>query len=272
MWVPDVLRFDHRPWPRGQRVQRRRCRRRCWLGRAGSPAPRSQRMTALARTSASGCLSLNVPVGGVDVDHRHGVPRLSSRARGDIIQTCLIARREAFASRCTKPTRTDLSGTLRNVTAQSASGQPSPRERLLKAADELFYCEGVNTVGIDRVIAHAGVAKASLYTNFGSKDELIRAYLERRHTSRRERIEQAIAVDESLATRSLPSSISSATCAAAPSSEPAPKRLRGARSRRQTMPTGAGCDQSFSASRVTPVRTTQQHSPYNCRSCMTEPQ
>ena len=98
--------------------------------------------------------------------------------------------------------RTDLSGTLRNVTAQSASGQPSPRERLLKAADELFYCEGVNTVGIDRVIAHAGVAKASLYTNFGSKDELIRAYLQRRHTSRRERIEQAVAVDESPANKS----------------------------------------------------------------------
>jgi AcrR family transcriptional regulator len=68
---------------------------------------------------------------------------------------------------------------------------------LLEAADELFYCDGVNTVGIDRVIAHAGVAKASLYTNFGSKDELIRAYLERRHTSRQERIEQAISVHES---------------------------------------------------------------------------
>ena len=93
--------------------------------------------------------------------------------------------------------RTDLSGTLRKVTAPAASGQPSPRERLLKAADELFYCEGVNSVGIDRVIAQAGVAKASLYSNFGSKDELIRAYLERRHKSRRERIEQAIAVYES---------------------------------------------------------------------------
>ena len=83
------------------------------------------------------------------------------------------------------------------MTARSASGQLSPRERLLEAADELFYGEGVNTVGIDRVIARAGVAKASLYTNFGSKDELIRAYLDRRHKSRRESIEQAIAVYES---------------------------------------------------------------------------
>ena len=63
------------------------------------------------------------------------------------------------------------------------------RERLLAAADELFYKEGVHTVGIDRVIAHAGVAKASLYNTFGSKDELVRAYLQRRQQTRQERIQ-----------------------------------------------------------------------------------
>lgn len=57
----------------------------------------------------------------------------------------------------------------------------SARERLLDAANELFYAEGVQTVGIDRVIDQAGVAKASLYNTFGSKDELVRAYLESRH-------------------------------------------------------------------------------------------
>ena len=55
------------------------------------------------------------------------------------------------------------------------------RERLLAAANELFYEEGVNTVGIDRVIERAGVAKASLYNTFGSKDELVKVYLEGRH-------------------------------------------------------------------------------------------
>lgn len=59
--------------------------------------------------------------------------------------------------------------------------RPTARERLLASAAELFYAEGVHTVGIDRVIEHAGVAKASLYKSFGSKDELVRAYLERRH-------------------------------------------------------------------------------------------
>ena len=56
-----------------------------------------------------------------------------------------------------------------------------PRERLLDAARELFYAEGVHTVGIDRVIERAGVAKASLYSTFGSKEGLVRAYLEEYH-------------------------------------------------------------------------------------------
>src|SRR6476620_2751318 len=64
----------------------------------------------------------------------------------------------------------------------------SARERLLAAAEELFYEEGVNTVGIDRVIERAGVAKASLYACFGSKEELIRAYLEGRQARREERL------------------------------------------------------------------------------------
>jgi AcrR family transcriptional regulator len=68
----------------------------------------------------------------------------------------------------------DVAGT------RARSRRPSPRERLLKAADELFYAEGINSVGIDRVIERADVARASLYSTFGSKDELIRAYLEQR--------------------------------------------------------------------------------------------
>jgi AcrR family transcriptional regulator len=71
--------------------------------------------------------------------------------------------------------------------------RPSARERLLAAADELFYAEGVHTVGIDRIIEHAGVAKASLYSTFGSKEELVRAYLAGRAEARRRRISERIA-------------------------------------------------------------------------------
>src|SRR5882724_12232385 len=73
-----------------------------------------------------------------------------------------------------------------------ASTSPSPRDRLLAAANELFYEEGVNTVGIDRIIERAGVAKASLYSSFGSKDELVRSYLQARYLARRERIEKKL--------------------------------------------------------------------------------
>jgi AcrR family transcriptional regulator len=68
----------------------------------------------------------------------------------------------------------------------------SARERLLAAADELFYAEGVQTVGIDRIIERAGVAKASLYNLFGSKEELVAAYLASRHDATTRRLTAAM--------------------------------------------------------------------------------
>jgi AcrR family transcriptional regulator len=76
----------------------------------------------------------------------------------------------------------------------ASSRTEEARERLLAAANDLFYAEGVHTVGIDRVIEHAGVAKATLYSAFGSKDELIRAYLARRHQGWQVRIARKLAV------------------------------------------------------------------------------
>jgi AcrR family transcriptional regulator len=64
----------------------------------------------------------------------------------------------------------------------------SARDRLLEAADRLFYNEGVHSVGIDRVLQEAGVAKGSLYYNFGGKDELVRTYLHNRHERWSQRI------------------------------------------------------------------------------------
>ncbi|EPY07308.1 TetR family transcriptional regulator [Paenibacillus alvei TS-15] len=53
------------------------------------------------------------------------------------------------------------------------------KERILRKATELFYKEGIRAVGIDRIIAESGVAKASFYRNFATKDDLVVAYLER---------------------------------------------------------------------------------------------
>lgn len=76
--------------------------------------------------------------------------------------------------------------------AAPTGAKASARERLLSAANELFYAEGVQTVGIDRIIERAGVAKASLYNTFGSKDELVHAYLQARHAASAGRILAAV--------------------------------------------------------------------------------
>ena len=78
------------------------------------------------------------------------------------------------------------------TTEPKPDGRRSARDRLLDAANELFYDEGTQTVGIDRIIEHAGVAKASLYNTFGSKEELVRAYLQSRHTRTTQRLEAAV--------------------------------------------------------------------------------
>lgn len=58
--------------------------------------------------------------------------------------------------------------------------QDSGRERISRAAYELFSREGVRAVGVDAVIARAGTAKMTLYRNFPSKDDLIIEFLRRR--------------------------------------------------------------------------------------------
>jgi AcrR family transcriptional regulator len=79
--------------------------------------------------------------------------------------------------------------------AKPATSEPRPsaRDRLLAAADALFYAEGVQSVGIDRVIERAGVAKASLYHSFSSKEELVAAYLKGRQDRITERLNAAVA-------------------------------------------------------------------------------
>jgi AcrR family transcriptional regulator len=63
----------------------------------------------------------------------------------------------------------------------SATAQHPPvaaRQRLLDAATRLFYGQGIHSVGVDRIIAEAGVTRATMYKQFGGKEQLVLAYLE----------------------------------------------------------------------------------------------
>ena len=53
----------------------------------------------------------------------------------------------------------------------------TPAERILAAADKLFYRQGIRAVGVDAVAAEATVSKRTLYNYYPSKDDLIAAYL-----------------------------------------------------------------------------------------------
>lgn len=73
-----------------------------------------------------------------------------------------------------------------------SSSKPSARDRIMEAAADLFYQEGVQNVGIDRVIAESGVAKMSLYNNFKSKDALIAAWLQQRDANWRKWFQKTV--------------------------------------------------------------------------------
>lgn len=64
--------------------------------------------------------------------------------------------------------------------AQPATSSAA-RDRILRAAHDLFYRDGVRATGIDRVIAESGVAKLTFYRHFPSKNDLVLAYLDFRH-------------------------------------------------------------------------------------------
>jgi AcrR family transcriptional regulator len=62
-------------------------------------------------------------------------------------------------------------------TVKRLKQQPPPRERILQAARELFYRDGINAVSVDAIASAAGTNKMTLYRQFASKDALISAYL-----------------------------------------------------------------------------------------------
>ncbi len=78
---------------------------------------------------------------------------------------------------------------------------PPPRTpaaaRILETAERLFYTRGIGRVGVDMIVAESGVAKATLYVHFRTKDELVAACLADRSRRMRERLEPLLSADAS---------------------------------------------------------------------------
>jgi AcrR family transcriptional regulator len=75
------------------------------------------------------------------------------------------------------------------------AARPAPkvpmRERIVEAATELFYAQGLRAVSADKIIAQVGITKVTFYRHFPTKDDLIVAYLERRAKWERDAVAQA---------------------------------------------------------------------------------
>ncbi|MGW8378148.1 TetR family transcriptional regulator [Streptomyces sp. ODS28] len=64
--------------------------------------------------------------------------------------------------------------------------------RIVEAAEELFYERGITAVGVDLIAEHSGVTKRTLYNRFGSKDQLVAAYLAERDRRWRAYVREAV--------------------------------------------------------------------------------
>ncbi|MET0813129.1 MAG: helix-turn-helix domain-containing protein [Microbacterium sp.] len=84
-----------------------------------------------------------------------------------------------------------------STTMDAAATRPAPaRQRLLDAATDLFYREGIHSVGVDRIIETAGVTRATMYKQFAGKEGLVLAYLEGEDRGLREMFAAAAAASD----------------------------------------------------------------------------
>src|SRR3954451_16855945 len=89
--------------------------------------------------------------------------------------------------------RTGLSGGL--TVPRTARGDAAAK--VLATAYRLFYSRGIHAVGVDTVAAESGVTKTALYGNFGSKDQLVTAYLRERDRRWQQQIDRITAAHRS---------------------------------------------------------------------------
>ena len=87
-------------------------------------------------------------------------------------------------------------GGVPSTTDKSPARRSEARERLLSTASRLFYSEGINGVGVDRIVSASNVTLATFYRHFPSKQDLVVSYLQAIHDALVERAEAAAAGKE----------------------------------------------------------------------------
>lgn len=82
------------------------------------------------------------------------------------------------------------------ITSLPPAADSEARDRLLETATRIFYAEGVNTVGVDRIVSEGSVTRATFYRHFPSKQDLVLAYLQKAHDQIAARISELAADNE----------------------------------------------------------------------------
>ena len=85
---------------------------------------------------------------------------------------------------------------MARITSLAPGKVSAARDRLLQTASALFYSEGVNSVGVDRIVSEAGVTRATFYRHFPSKQDLVLAYLQSAHDAIEQRASTALAIED----------------------------------------------------------------------------
>lgn len=115
-------------------------------------------------------------------------------------------------------TTADAAGAATGTSAPAAApaaGKPPMRERILEAAADLFYAQGIRAVSAEKIIARVGITKVTFYRHFPTKDDLVVAYLERRARWERGAVEgarQAAAGDAAEVFRMIAEGIGAESC------------------------------------------------------------
>lgn len=110
----------------------------------------------------------------------------------------MLTKNEYLRSCAAAPSRCGAgffcSGHLVTVIDIPAPTQRAPwaKSKILETANELFYGDGIRTVGVDRLISESAVTKATFYKHYGSKDRLIVQYVRYRDNATRDRVQTVI--------------------------------------------------------------------------------